>query len=291
MSSMRVPRSLLYVPAHNEKMVGGAARREADSIILDLEDSVPDSSKESARERLPESVKAAGQNGALVLVRTNGSWSLAWRDLEAAAAAGVGGVMLPKIDSPGKVEALGGYLIELEERFELAPLALLLTVESARGLTAVQEIAAALASLPGVAAGRLTGLVPGNEDLSLSLRVDPSPELMAAALWPLFTAARAHGHALIGSVGSGAGYRDLESYRRRVELSRSYGFEGTTCIHPAQVQVANEVYRPAGPELDRARRVVAAFEERSGEAVGVDGEMVDRPVYLRAKRLVEEAER
>ncbi|MEX2534528.1 MAG: CoA ester lyase [Trueperaceae bacterium] len=291
MSNLGMPRSLLYVPAHNEKMMAGAARRGADAIILDLEDSVPEAAKDAARKQLAESARKVGETGALVLVRTNGSWSLAWRDLEAAAAAGAGGVMLSKVDSPAKVEALGGYLVELEERFGLPPLALLLTVESARGLSAVQGIAAALARLPGAGVGRLTALVPGNEDLSLSLHVEPSPELMAGALWPLFTAARAYGHALIGSVGSGADYRDLEAYRRRVELTRSYGFEGTTCIHPAQVQVVNEAYRPSDSELEWARKVVAAFEERGGDAVGVDGQMIDRPVYLRAKRLVEEAGR
>ncbi|MFN2323003.1 MAG: CoA ester lyase [Trueperaceae bacterium] len=284
-----VPRSLLYVPAHNEKMVAGAARRGAHALILDLEDAVPAGAKATARERLTESVRTVGVGGALVLVRSNAPWSLAWRDLEAAAAAGAGGLLLPKVDTPAAVEVLGAYLVELEERFDRPPMAVLLTIESARGLEAVGAIAAALAGLPA-ARERLTALVPGNEDLSLSLRMEPTPELMAGALWPLFVAARAHGHALIGSVGSGADYRDLAAYRRRVELSRAYGFEGTTCIHPAQVAVANEVHRPSGPDLEWARTVVAAFEARGGEAVGVDGQMIDRPVYARAKRWVDEAD-
>ena len=283
----RIPRSLLYVPGHNEKMVAGASRRGAAALIIDLEDSVPEAAKESARERLGESVRTVGEGGALVYLRPNGSWSLAWRDLEAAAAAGVQGVLLPKVDSPAKVEVLGEYLVELEKQFELAPLALLLTVESARGLAAVQEIGAALAAVPG---DRFTALVPGNEDLSLSLHVEPTPELMAGALWPLITAAKAQGHALLGSLGSGADYRDLEAFRSRVELSRSYGFDGVTCIHPAQVEVVNELYRSSSDEVEWAYKVVSSFEARGGEAVGVDGQMIDRPVYLRAKRLVEEAE-
>lgn len=289
MNPASVPRSLLYVPAHNEKMVAGAARRGAQALILDLEDAVPAAAKDRARERLADSVATVGTAGAQVFARSNARWSLAWRDLEATIAAGATGLMLPKVDSPAVVEVLGAYLVELEERFERKPLALLLTIESARGLEAVGEIAAALADLRA-ARDRLTALVPGNEDLSLSLSIEPTPELMTAPLWPLLVAARAHGHALIGSIGSGAGYRDLEAYRRRIEVSRSYGFEGTTCIHPSQVQVVNEVYRPSGPDLAWARKVVAAFEEHGGEAVGVDGQMIDQPVYRRAKRLVEEEE-
>ncbi|MDF1523529.1 MAG: CoA ester lyase [Trueperaceae bacterium] len=289
MTPRGVPRSLLYVPAHHEKMIAGAARRSAHALILDLEDAVPQDAKATARERLAESVRTVGADGARVLVRSNAPWSLAWRDLEAAAAAGAGGLLLPKVDAPAVVEVLGAYLVELEERFDLPPLDLLLTIESSRGLQAVGEIAAALAGLSS-AGDRLTALVPGNEDLSLSLRMEPTPERMAGALWPLFLAARAHGHALIGSVGSGADYRDLAAYRERLERSRSYGFEGTTCIHPAQVPIANEVHRPSAADLAWARTVVAAFEARGGEAVGVDGQMIDRPVYARAKRWVDEAE-
>jgi len=293
-SAPRVPRSLLYVPAHNEKMILGAARRGAEAIILDLEDSVPPAAKVDARERLSESVAAVGELGASVVVRVNGSWSLAWRDLEAAAAAGAQGVMLPKVDSPGKVESIGEYLVELEENFGLKPQALLLIIESARGLAAVQEIAAALAKLatiPMAGGSRLTALVPGNEDLSLSLQVEPKPELMAPALWPLITAARAHGHALLGSIGSSSDYRDLAAYRDHVARARSYGFYGVTCIHPAQVEVVNELYSSTGAGLEWARKVIAAFDAGGGESVGVDGQMVDRPVYRRAKRVVEDSDR
>lgn len=154
----------------------------------------------------------------------------------------------------------------------------------------MQEIAAALSAFgqrSSADGSRLTALVPGNEDLSLSLGVGPTAEIMTPALWPLIMAARAYGHVLLGSIGSGGDFRDLEAYRNHVERSMLFGFDGVTCIHPAQVQVINELYEQrSGPEIEWARRAIEAFEVGSGKAVEVDGRMVDRPLYLRARRVV-----
>lgn len=291
MSPVPAPRSLLYVPAHNEKLLAGASRRKADAIILDLEDSVPTPAKDRARQRLDESVDTVGAQGARVLVRVNSPWTLAWRDVEAAVAADAHGIVLTKVDSAARIEAVGAYLLELEAHFGRHPLSLLVTIETAIGLSSVQAIAETLAQFGRGAVNRLTALIPGNEDLSLSLHLEPEPGRMVGAIWPIILAARAHDHMLLGSIGSGAEFRDLETYRQTVERSRAHGFDGATCIHPAQVEVVNDVYRSSDADLAWAAQVVTAFEAGDGEAVGVDGHMVDRPIYLRAKRLIEEASR
>lgn len=291
MTQLPLPRSLLYVPAHDERMVTGAARRGAEAIILDLEDAVPVGAKTTARDRLSESVRAVGMRGARVIVRTNSVWSLAWRDLEAAVAAGADGILLTKVATVGAVEVTNAFLRELAARADAAVPDLLVTIETAPGLEAVSAIAAALADARGATSERWTALIPGNEDLSLDLNVEPSPDVMLGALWPIVRAARAHGHALFGSIGSGSEYRDLDAYRRRIHVGRAHGFNGVTCIHPAQIDVVHDVYRPTDAAFAWAAEVVTAFEAGDGEAVGVDGRMVDRPVYLRARRLLEEARR
>ena len=129
-------RSLLYVPAHNEKFIAGAARRGADAVILDLEDGVPPVHKDAARRGLGEAARRVGEGGADVLVRINRPWGLVWRDLEAALAVGVGWVLLPKVESAAQVSVVAEYLVELEALYEREPTRLLLLVESARGLLA-----------------------------------------------------------------------------------------------------------------------------------------------------------
>lgn len=316
MSALDAARSLLYVPAHNEKMVLGASKRGADALILDLEDSVPVAEKSRARERLEASVRAAGEHGAAVLVRVNASWTAAWREIEVAVGAGADGVVLPKVGTASTVQVVGEYLRELETHYRRAPVALLVIVESAKGLLSVADIAEALAragdltvadpeptvptatraSDEGTASERwstalnqrrLTALVPGNEDLALSLQVESTPELMGGAVWPLVTAARANGHRIYGSIGSGADYRDLTAYRQHVLRAKGHGFDGVTCIHPAQVDVINTAYDLATFDVAWARRAVAAFEAGGAQAIGVDGKMVDEPVYRRLKALLE----
>jgi citrate lyase subunit beta/citryl-CoA lyase len=275
-------RSLLYVPGHNRKLLDGAHRRGADALILDLEDGVPASAKEEARANLAAAVPALRAGGAAVLVRINRPWRLAWRDLEAAVAAGAAAVVLPKVESAAQVRVIAEHLAEVEADASSSPLGLIATVESAAGLLRAGEIAAA--------SPRLRALIPGNEDLALSLGVPAEPEAMLHAAWQLLVAARAAGIALLGTIGGSAGYRDLDGYRRATTLAAERGFEGATCIHPDQVRVANEVFRPSAERVAEAREVVAAFEAGNGEPVGVAGRMVDRPVYLRAKRVLELAE-
>lgn len=268
-------RSLLYVPAHRENLVEGAHKRGSDAIILDLEDGVPPAAKEVARQALQAAVPQVAAGGADVLVRINKPWPLSWPDLEAASAAGVRAVLLPKVEDACQVTTVAQALDDLGNE----PMALLALVESARGLANLREITAA--------SPRLRALIPGNEDLAADLGLEPTPERMLHASIPLLLAARAAGLRVYGVLGGSADFRDLSTYRERVSLSKGWGFAGATCIHPDQVPVIHEVYTPSAADLERAERVVHVFEASGGNPVALDGAMIDRPVYLRAKRLLE----
>ena len=271
-------RSLLYVPAHNEKFIAGAARRGADAVILDLEDGVPPAHKDAARRGLKNAARRVGEGGADVLVRINRPWGLAWRDLEAALAAGVGWVLLPKVESAAQVGVIAEYLDELEALREREPTRLLLLIESARGLLAALDILEA--------SSRVCAVVPGNEDLATELGIDPDPAFMLYTHTPLILAARAAGVALLGLIGSGANFRDEGAYRRRAILARSWGFSGATCVHPSQVAILNDVFAPNPDETHWAEAVVAAFEASGGNPTSVAGSMVDAPVVERARRFL-----
>jgi citrate lyase subunit beta/citryl-CoA lyase len=276
-------RSLLYVPAHQPRFVAKAHERGADAVVLDLEDGVPEVAKDAARAALAEAVPSVARAGASAWVRIDARWRRAWRDAEAAVAAGAEGLMLPKVADAGTVRVFGDFLTELE-RAAGAPegrTRLIALIEDARGLQVAREVAAH----PRVAA-----LVPGNEDLALDLGVAPEPDVLAPLVAPLLLAARAEGKWLLGTLGTGAGFTDLEAYRAAVERSRRFGFQGATCIHPAQVAIIHAVYAATEADLDHARRVVAAFDAAGGGAVAVDGAMVDRPVAERARALLARAD-
>lgn len=271
-------RSLLYVPAHNEKFIEGAARRSADAVILDLEDGVPPAHKDAARRGLGDAALRVGTDGATVLVRVNRPWGSAWRDLEAVVSAGVGWVLLPKVETAAQVGVIAEYLDELEAIYERKPTRLLLLIESARGLLAAPDI---LDSSP-----RVCAVIPGNDDLATELGIEPEPAFMLHTHTPLILAARAAGIALLGLIGSGANFRDEEAYKHRAQLARSWGFSGATCVHPSQVAILNEVFAPDPDETLWAQAVVAAFEASDGNPTSVAGSMVDIPVVERAKRLL-----
>ena len=268
------------MPAHQSKLVAGAHRRGADAVILDLEDGVPESAKNAARDTLFQAVSQVGSSGAAVLVRINKPWRQAWRDLEAAAAANARAIVLPKVERAAQVRVFAEYLDELEQTDVETLVRLLAIIETAQGLQNVREIAG---SSP-----RLCALIFGNEDLALELKIMPDPEHMRHLHAPLLLAAKAEGLLALGTIGSSANFQDLEAYRERVSFSRDWGFGGATCIHPDQVRVVNKVYRPSSARLAEAREVVAAFEAAGGEVISHEGRMVDRPIYLRARGLLDD---
>lgn len=271
-------RSLLYVPAHNQKFIAGAAKRGADAVVLDLEDGVPQAYKDVARHGLGEAVAQVSEGGVDVLVRVNRPWGLCWRDLEAVVAAGVGWVLLPKVETAAQVSVVAEFMDDLEVAHGREKTHLLLLIESACGLLAAPAI---LRASPRVCAA-----IPGNEDLATELGIDPEPAAMLYTHMPLILAARAAGVALLGLIGSGANFRDEEAYRRRAQLARSWGFGGATCVHPAQIAILNEVFVSDPRDIGWAQAVVAAFEASGGNPTSVAGSMVDAPIVARARLLL-----
>lgn len=275
-------RSLLYVPAHEPRFVAKAGQRGADAVVLDLEDGVPEQAKDGARAAIVGAVPRLAAEGVTVLVRVDARWQRAWRDLEAAVAAGAQGLMLPKVRDAGTVKVVSDYLGELEQAHGLpvGVIRLITLLEDAAGLLAARQVAAC---------PRVQALLPGNLDLAHQLGVAPGSEVFAATHAGLLLAAKAEGKALIGTLGGGAELRDMEAFRRTVQRARDFGFEGVTCVHPAQVAVVHEVFAPDPDELAAAARIVEAFEAAGGGAVAVDGHMVDRPVVERARALLARA--
>lgn len=276
-------RSLLYVPVVSERFVAKAHERGADAIILELEDAVAPSEKERARSLVPAAAAAVSRGGADVLVRVNRPWRLAVRDLEASIGPHVSGLVLPKVDSAEHVLALAEIAasVESERALEAGHTVFFPRIEGPKGLLNVAEICAAHPRVVAV------GL--GSSDYTIATGMETGGPGNVAASFDVVNAAVAAGIVPIGLTGAIVGFGDLDAFRRLAEESRALGLRGAPCMHPSQVPILNEVFSPTVDELERARRVVAEYEQAlaAGEgAITVDGEFVDVPFYEQAKRLL-----
>ena len=264
MTGARLPvwRSLLFVPVTAKHFVDGAARRGADAIILDLEDSIAASEKERARTLVPQAAEIVSRGGADVVVRVNRPLRLAVRDIEAAVGPGVLALALPKVDSPEHVRLLAEIVDEVEAERGLAPgtTRFIAMVETAAAFFRIAEIARAHP--------RLCALNLGAEDFALSAGILPDAEGLFMPKQMAIFAARAADIMPLGFIGTVAEFHDLDGFRQTIRRSRRLGFIGASVIHPSQIPILNEEFRPGAEEVDHARRVVTAYDKALAEGVG-----------------------
>jgi citrate lyase subunit beta/citryl-CoA lyase len=281
-------RSLLFVPVVRDKFVASAHTRGADGIILDLEDSVPEAEKGRARGLVAGAAKEVSKSGADVLVRINRPWHQAFLDIEAVVGPGVMALMCPKVESPEHL----GVIAELLDATEAArglPVGhtrLVALVETADAYFRMREIAKATP--------RLVGLSLGAEDFALAVGMEPIGETLEAPKQTMIIAARAAAILPLGFMGTVADFGDLDAFRQVVRRSRKFGFAAASCIHPSVVHVLNEEYGVSPEAADRARRMIAAYDDVIARGIGAvtfEGKMIDVPVVEREKALLRQAER
>lgn len=310
MSAERQPgvlRSWLFVPGDSERKQAKALGTGADALILDLEDSVDRAQLPEARGRVRALLLAPTRAGRPQLwVRINSPPSGLWReDLAALFGApgersgasgrqGPDGIVLPKVSSPAEVVAVADHLtgLETERRTGGGPTGLLvIATETPRGMLSLPQYPAVLAAAPA-AAVRLAGLTWGAEDLGAALgtsaRHDSSGKLtftFALARTTCLLTAAALGVQAIDGVH--VDFRDAAGLKRSLAEARRDGFSGKLAIHPDQVAPINAAFTPTAEEQRYARRVVAAFAAAGGAGVAsLDGQMIDRPHLLQARRVL-----
>jgi len=259
-------RSWLYAPGHSEKLLQRVFQVGADSVVLDLEDGVPDGEKDRARALVAEAVASRR-----AWVRVNAPRSeVTAADIEAVASHAEG-IRIPKVESAADAEWVA-------ERAGGVPLAA--TIESAKGVLQ----ASAIAAVAGVA-----HLVVGTADLAHDLGVRIDSETIEWSQCQI----------VLGSIAAGKeapvdgaylGPDDEMALRSEAVRARRLGFSGKTAVRPWHVPVINSVFAPTPEEIEWAERVLARYEESGGAASRLaSGELVDRPVADRARRILEEA--
>ncbi len=244
-------------------------------MILDLEDAVPVERKDAARAALPGSVAALA--GLPVIVRINADWRNAYADLTIAVPAGVSAIMVPKVESIGRLSVIGQMVGELAEAaaLQIAP-ALIALIESPIGLTQLD----ALAAVDGV-----IGLALGSEDFALVLGVPATLEALDLPCRMIGLAAGARKIMALGLPISITTIEDMDAWVNAVGRARKFGMTGALCVHPRQIAPVNQGFAPTEIECEAARRVLAAWTAAKGTGViVVDGKMVDPPVVQAAQR-------
>jgi len=275
-------RSKLFVPASRPELFEKALNSEADALSFDLEDAVADARKGEARAELGRFLRSlTDTRGKTIVVRVNGLDTRHFRpDLEAIAGPAVDMINLPKPASGDDVRACADALAEVERALGLDPIAILPNIEAPRALGLAAEIAAA--------SPRVVGLQAGWSDLVASLGMDRED---ASAIGHLQMQIRvAAGSAGVWAYdGAWTNIDDPDGYRREAEAARRLGFLGKTAIHPRQVPIANDVFRPSEAEITHALGVVEAARDASEAGVGAftfAGGMVDRPIVRRAETVL-----
>jgi citrate lyase subunit beta/citryl-CoA lyase/(S)-citramalyl-CoA lyase len=268
----RPRRCVLFVPGSRPERHAKALASGADQVAIDLEDAVGPGDKDIARDAALAFLAALPPDapGGECGLRINPpSTADGARDLQALAesSAEPAFVMVPKAESVADVEVVDAALGE--RRTRIVPL-----VESPRGLLAAKAIATASA--------RVSALMFGGYDYAVALRGRPG--------WESFLAPRSQLGIVAAATGIGfidvpfLGIDDAEGLAGETDRVIALGATAKAAIHPAQVATIQARFLPTAAELAWARRVLAAIEGRAGEAVAVDGKLVDRPIELAARR-------
>ena len=280
----RLRRSRLYLPGAEPKYFINAALHAPDAIILDLEDSVHPGEKDASRILVRNALRAVDFGHCERMVRIN-QLPLGLADLEEIVPEHPDLILIPKTETPEHVVEVARKIAEIKRRHAIVePIWLMPILESALGIENAYRIATADDSVVALT----IGLEDYTADLGVVKTSEGSESLYARTR--LVNAAKAAGIQAIDSVFGDVA--DMDGLRAWGIRSRAMGFEGMGCIHPGQIAVIHEAFAPSRTEIDKALKIVDAFEAARAQGLGVvslGSKMIDAPVVNRALKLVERA--
>jgi citrate lyase subunit beta/citryl-CoA lyase len=284
MRSIRCP---IFVPGNRRNMLEKATTFSVDSVVMDLEDSVPSGEKTAARELVAEMAPMLADHGQHVMVRINAlDTGLAEQDIEAVVSSSVQVISVGKITSVQDVQEYDTLLNKAENRASLpgGSVKLILWLESAPAIQHAYEIAS---SSP-----RITAITFGAEDYTRDLGIQRSEEAEELRFPRAMLALAAHSAGVTPLDTPYVNFRDMEGLDKDIKNVQQLGFKGKFAIHPAQIETIIRGFGPSPEDIAQANRVIGGWEKASADGRGsfdLDGQMVDVPVVERARELLEEA--
>ena len=280
----RLRRTMMFVPGNNPAMVKDAGIYGADSIMFDLEDAVSMAEKDAARDLVYEALQTQDYGDAELVVRVNGQDTPYYaNDVRAMVKAEIDVVRLPKAEDAEMVKKLDADITAAEKEFgrEEGSTMLMAAIESAKGVINAYQIASA--------SDRMMGIALSAEDYTTDMKTHRYPDgaELEFARNMVLHAARAAGVAAFDTVFTNM--NDTEGFYRETEYIHQLGFDGKSLVNPRQIPMVNKVYEPTKKEIENAKNVENAIKEAKLKGSGVismNGQMVDRPVVLRAERVM-----
>lgn len=287
---MKPIRSMLFVPGSKEKWFEKIPEYRSDTVILDLEDSVPADLKEQARKQVSEAISHLHDQGQRVYVRINkGPYSFDFKDVDAVLQDGLEGIVLPKVEGPEDIDIISNIVSQMEydKGIEVGKTKLIPTLETAKSIQfaydiAVKDRVCALASVS-----------PKSGDVERSLGYQWTP-LGLERLYirsRVIVAARAANIMPIGGLWQHV--HDLKGLTRALKLDRRLGFLGQMVIHPSHVPLVNEIFSPTEEEIRYYKGLIETFQQAMKEGKGAviyEGEHIDYAHVKSAEKYLELAE-
>lgn len=282
-------RSLIFVPGNSTRFVEKAKTLQADIVCFDLEDSVPANEKGAARKIIAEAISRRQEYGTPVYVRTNSPESgLVAADLKAAVRKGVDGIVIPKVSDAAEIMKIKRQVAALEKRNKTGKIALMPSIETAKGVVNAYQIASA--------DERVNVLVFGVFDFLHDMRLDYDESDQtgyAYARAKIPVDARAAGVNAIDAIWQKID--DADGLVRDATVAKRLGYSGKSIIHPSQIEPVHRVFLPSKNEIQWAKKVVQALgeamEKGSGRgAVRLEGRMVDAVHYKQARAILDAAD-
>lgn len=281
-------RSLMFVPAHNQKLLDSSLRRDADILLLDIEDSVPVVDKQTARDNIKEFVTRPEAQGKLIYPRVNDRESgELLKDLYQLTIPGIAGFMYPKSTKEEDVYFVGKLLetIEYEKNIPIGTFKLIPLIETAGAIVNIKEICTACTRVIAVAFGcedYVTDLGGKHDEQGMSIFY---------ARNAIVNAARAAGIQPIDTVHIKV--HDLEDLERNLVLSKNLGFEGMLVLNPKELPLVNQYFSPSEDEVAWAEEMVQLTEEAKAEGKGVavkDNKFIGPPMLKMAEKILKKNE-
>lgn len=281
-------RSLMFVPAHNQKLLDSSLRRDADVLLLDIEDSVPSSDKQYARNNIIEFVKRPEAKGKVIFPRVNDRESgELLKDLYQLTIEGIAGFMYPKSTKEEDVYFVGKLLetIEYEKDIPVGTFKLIPLIETAGAIVNIKEICAACT--------RVVAVAFGCEDYVTDLGGKHDAEGLSIfyARNAIVNSARAAGVQPIDTVHIKV--HDLEDLERNLILSKNLGFEGMLVLNPKELPLVNQYFSPSEDEIAWAEEMVQLTAEAKAEGKGVavkDNKFIGPPMLKMAEKILKKQE-
>ena len=282
-STPKLRRSVLYVPASNQRAVAKVPGLGADAIVYDLEDAVAPAARPAARTTLIEALAATATAPFERIVRINAIGSEDFGDdLDAVARGRPDVVLLPKVESGHDLHILAA---ECRRRGVVAATSLWAMIETTGSLLSLEAIAETGRSLDLA----LDALVVGTNDIAKETGVDPGEERRYLLPWLMQVILVGRRHRLTVLDGVWNDFGDDAGFERETRQSVRMAFDGKTLIHPRQVEPANRLFSPDPERVAEAGKIVAAFAEpahQGANVINLDGRMVERLHYEQARLLL-----